>query len=314
MTRPQDVKDLQLVEDGKVAVRPAFGVSLFTAKSFYEIPDAVLACQDLFLKLCPQGQVKYYLTETMDQHAKVTERTFTMLPTWLRKGAPKREQIFLELKSGDDREEAPEFRLEVSSNEDGSIGFESEFANSVHFTLPVAWGTEHADKMRDFLIHLAGFFPYSFGYTGFALEWSPYFEEEACTHAYAKGMRHPGFDIYDNANFEEIVGHDSLAGVGWLTLLGPELIGQLGGRHKIRSALAETTHIRDAGHGLMVSLGDAPEIGDTNRRDLLPAYRELYALLSPVAEVGIERSSAFEFHPGDVYENTLRWLRRFKTA
>ncbi len=311
MTQPQDVKGLELVLDDTLVVRPAFAVSLFTATPFTAIPEPVLACHDLFLKLCPPEKVKHYLTETMDQHQRVTERTFTMLPTWLKKGAPKRKQVFIELTSSENREEAAEFRLEISGNEKGSISFAKKYANSIHMVFPAAWGVEHADKMRDLMIHLAGLFPYSFGYAGFALEWSAYFEEEACSHAFAKGMRHPGFDIYDNANDEEIVGHDSLNTVGWITLLGPELIERLGGREKVRAALSETIRMRDAGAGLLLTLGDAPEIGDTNRRDPLPAYRELYQLLAPIAEPGFERSGAMEFHPGDIVENTLRWLRRF---
>ncbi|MBS0447270.1 MAG: DUF3396 domain-containing protein [Proteobacteria bacterium] len=314
MIRPEDVPGLELIENGTLVVRPAFAATLFTSESFYAAAGPVLDCYDMFLKLCPPERLKQYLTETMDQHQRTSARTFTMLRTWLKPGAPRREQIFLELTSAENREEAPNFRLELSSNERGSVGFSSGYANSLHIVLPAAWGNVHADKMRDMVMHLAGLFPYSFGYAGYALEWSAYFQEEACSHAYAKGMRHVGFDIYHNGNDEKIVGHDSLNTVGWLTLIGPAMVQRLGGIDKIRAALPEAIGMSSAGAGLMLSTADAPEIGDTNRRDRLPAYRAVYSLLEPIAQAGFERSGALEFLPGDVEQNTLRWLRRLRSS
>lgn len=310
MIQPQDVKDLELTVDRTLVVRPVFALSLFTDQPFTKIRESVIACHDMFLKLCPPDKLKHYLTETMDQHQRTTARSFTMLPTWLKKGAPAREEVFIEFMSSDNREEAPEFRLVISGNEDGSIGQESGCANTIHMSLPVSWGVEHADRMRDMMIHLGGLFPYTSGHAGFALEWSGYFDEEACSHAFSKGMRHPGFDIFDNSNDEDIAGSDSLKTVGWITLLGAGIVKRLGGRDKIRAALPERIRIREVGDGLMIETGDAPEIGDTNRRDPLPAYREVYKLVEPIAEAGFERSGALEFHPGDEMENTLRWLRR----
>lgn len=311
MIQPKDLTDLELVVGGTTAAAPVFIVDLYTDKLFSTIPEQVLACYEMFLRLCPPERIKHYATETMDQHKETSSRTFTMLPSWLKKGAAPRKYIYLELLSGDNREAVPDFRFLVAGYEPGSIGHSARFASLLRICVPAAWGGGHASEMRDMVIHLAGLIPYTAGHAGFAMDWSRYFEQKACPHAYQKGMRHLGFDVPGESNDCLVVGHDSMKTVNWLTLLGQPLLSKLGGVDQIRARASNRIKLRPTGGGLMLEAGDAPEVGDVNRGDPLPAYAEVYKLVEPVAEVGIQRSKAMTFLPGDEHQNTLRWLRRF---
>jgi hypothetical protein len=312
MTPTEQLADLDLVIDGKKVASPSFAVDLYTDKPFTTIAEQVLACYDMFLRLCPPDRLRYYATETMDRHKETSARTFTMLPTWLKKGAPARKYVFLELMSGEDREAVPDFRLFVGGFEPGSIGYSDRAANQIRLCVPAAWGADHPSEMRDMVIHLASLVPFTAGHAGYSMEWSRYFKMKACPHAYRVGMRHPGFDIPGGANDRLMVGHDGLKTVGWLTLVGEPLLTSLGGTGRLEQQASVQVRTRPSGTGMMIEAGDLPEVGDVNRGDRLPALAEAFRLVAPVAQTAFQRSKAMTFLPGDMYENTQRWLRRFE--
>ena len=104
--------------------------------------------------------------------------------------------------------------------------------------------------------------------------------------------------------------------VNWLTLVGKIPLGKLGGAATLRAALARNPQIQviDTAHGVIVKAGDQPQLGDVNRNEFLPLYREVYGALQPVIEPVIAR-----FRPlllgGALEEETEKtdcWLRRFE--
>ncbi|MEN3332476.1 MAG: hypothetical protein V7641_1841 [Blastocatellia bacterium] len=304
--------NLELVDDGVRLVSLTFGLSLYTDVLFSSVPDAVLGCFEKFLGLCPADQLKFYVTENMDQHKPVTNRTMGMLKTWLKPGAPPREYIALELKDGDDFYWAPKCKFEVWGNEDGSSGYETQDANLVSMAFPPQWGLERADEMLEFVRDLCAIFPFRSGHAGFCFECSSYEEEQSQTFAWKRSMRHRGIDIFDVANDTVAVGHDGVKGVNWLTILSDPFVKRLGGQKQMRESLSEEIEILPSSGGVIIKCGPQPRFGDTNRRDFLPDYKEVYALASPLIEVAIKRYPSLTLEGDDYEAKTIAWLRRFE--
>lgn len=127
-----------------------------------------------------------------------------------------------------------------------------------------------------FVDKIAGRLPYSYGYAGPALSYGHFFAD-----ALPYLPRHPGFDVLNPATASVDVG-DSMLGVYWLNLLGPRLSSRLGDFANLRAALPTEVRLHAEGHGrLRLQVGDVPQVGDVNRNDALPTYRQLASLMKP---------------------------------
>jgi hypothetical protein len=101
-----------------------------------------------------------------------------------------------------------------------------------------------------------------------------------------------------------------VAAVAWLTLLGPEATAALGGPAALqRSTPAEVSVLPLGKSGVLLRAGTAPQLGDVNRQDLLPACHAVGRLVAPVLapdealdDLAIKGMSEEDAHD---------WLRRF---
>ncbi|WP_257455105.1 DUF3396 domain-containing protein [Archangium lipolyticum] len=120
-------------------------------------------------------------------------------------------------------------------------------------------------------------------------------------------FRYPGLDIPDLGWLSLHIG-THVRGPAWLTFLGQPLLGQLGGVAELRSRLrSEGTTVQEMeGDRAVITLGPWPKAGDTERGDVLPAYRELARVLEPWL-YHQEKGRRPVFTPEDM----LRWERRF---
>jgi hypothetical protein len=308
---PHRKPDLELVaDDGAKLVSLTSGINIYTDHTLSEVPDNVLGVYNKFLERCPPELLRYYATENMRRHKPTTKAVFRMLPTWLQPGAPPREYIHIELKDGEQYQDAPTHKLDVYGLEPKSTLFGRGRANVLSMAFPVAWAQEHADEFRDFVIDVAGMFPFVSGQAGFTFEVSRYESERSQTYAWTKSMRHRGIDISRPALDAIAVGHDALKGVGWLTMLSEPLLKRVGGRQKIRRALPPDVTIVDIPSGVVLQAGVQPGLGDTNRKDLVPLYREVYRVLAPLVELAASRAPSFDIEE-DYKEKTAEWYGRF---
>ncbi|HZH13434.1 MAG TPA: DUF3396 domain-containing protein [Archangium sp.] len=179
---------------------------------------------------------------------------------------------------------------------------------AVSFWLPTEYMKEHGPgRVRELAMELASHLPLlCSGYAGFsfhcATELVRVLDEvrELC-------FRHPGLDIPNEGWLSWNIG-SRVRGPAWLTFLGQPLLGRLGGVPELRSRLrSESTTVQELeGDRAVITLGPWPEAGDTERGDVLPAYRELARVLEPWLYFDDnQRRPALEAEP------LLRWERRF---
>lgn len=305
-------KDLELVKDGLRVVTATFGLTLYTGEIFSSIPKVILECFDRYRSLCPESEMKFYGTENMRRHKPVTKRTLSILPTWLKPGAPPREYIMLEIQNGDAYQEAPTFKFLVFGGEKTSITYKVKSANIISMAFPAAWGLTRTEEMFNLMRELCELFPFQSGHAGFSLECSTYEVWSSQGHAWATSMRHHGLDIFRADKIMRAAGRNALVGVNWLTALDNKLVKKVGGQAKLRRKLSSAIDLIDLPGGLIIRAGKKPRIGDTNHNDLVPEYQEVFSALETLIEPAIERYGCLTVW-NDASEKTNAWLRRFAT-
>ena len=306
---PTTVKaeNLNLVENTTRLVSLTFGLTLYTDAILTENATAVLTCYESFLRLCPKENLRFYATENMRQHKPITDRTFGMLQTWLKPGAPPKDFIYLELKDGQNYQDAPRFKFVVSGYSRTSPHYKKRgCANAISVAFPNEWGLERASELLAFVRDLCSVFPFQSGHAGFSYECSPYSQDRSRTFAWTMSMRHRGIDISRVLHDKDAVGHDAAKGVGWLTMISTAFIEKLGGLPRIRASLSKQVDIIDTIGGVILKAGMAPAMGDVNRRDLLPLYKEVYHVIAPLVTIAAKRSPYLISA-----EKTGTWFRRF---
>jgi hypothetical protein len=301
---------LDLVKGGTRLTSLTFGIELYTNLAFSEFSEKLLLCYKKFLDICAPDRLRFYATTNMRKHQPVTKRTFGMLETWLKPGAPSREDIHLELKDGEVYQDAPKYKFAVSGGEKGSVSYHYKHANFLSVAFPPEWGFERTDEMLAVMQDLCSTFPAQSGHAGFAFECSRYEKKTSETYAWEKSMRHRGIDICRVPEDGSAVGQDALKGVGWLTFLGKSFIERLGGKTTIRKALDQKIEIIEVPRGLILKAGPIPAVGDVERGDHLPLYQSVQRLVSPLVAIAAERSMSFNIVQ-DYVRKKKAWFARF---
>jgi hypothetical protein len=310
----QLLQKLELVgDDGVRFVALTFGVTLYTNKTLSTCAEAVLNAYQQFQDACPLNTLKFYATENMRKHKAIAKSTLTMLPTWLKPGAPAREYIFLQLKDGDDARDAPHRKFEIYGLEPKSKLFNAERANLVSWALPLVESVEGAEKMLDRFTALCEAFPFRSGHAGFSFECSRYEREISETHAWTQSMRYRGVDICRIPADSKAVGRDGIKGIGWLTALDEEFVSMLGGAGKIRKTLSREIDVLELSRGIVIRAGSVPSAVDSNRGESLPLYKSVYRLAAPFIERAAIRATALTLAT-DYVERTERWFTRLGIA
>lgn len=137
--------------------------------------------------------------------------------------------------------------------------------------------------------------------------------ETAHRYVHAALQRYPGLDIHEPGSFawDGAVLHDRIKCVNWLTVLGDEVLGQLGGLEVARKALEPDCTFHPYEGGVVIQAGEAPQLGDTYQGDVPEVYRKVARFTKPV-RFEAYRSSLFKvFEPMDGKEEAVRWVRRF---
>ncbi|HSP80797.1 MAG TPA: DUF3396 domain-containing protein [Myxococcaceae bacterium] len=188
-----------------------------------------------------------------------------------------------------------------------SLEEEPEGSCTMSFWLPTEYLEEHGPgRVRELALELAAPLPFCSGHAGLSFIGEMSVSgvrppvRELC-------FRHPGLDIPDIGMLSWTLG-TKVRGAYWLTFLGQPVLGELGGAPGLRARLSSpgSTVQELEGERVVVTLGKAPEAGDTEQGHILPAYRELARVLEPWFYTRPPIRS-IDFPP----ESVRRWERRF---
>lgn len=176
-------------------------------------------------------------------------------------------------------------------------------------TLPTEYLEENgAHHVRELAMAMASRLPFATGHAGLALRlWHPIHDQ--LDRLRTEIFRHPGFDVREASHYDGM--GTRVDGIHWMNFLGLPVLAQLGGAAGLRARLhSPTTTVQELeGERAVVTLGEAPEAGDLEQGQTLPAYRELARVLEPYLEPFpwgfLARKSP------SVEEELRRWWRRF---
>ncbi|MDR6887729.1 MULTISPECIES: type VI immunity family protein [Variovorax] len=177
--------------------------------------------------------------------------------------------------------------------------------------LPVEWGDEPEQLVSLAQTALAEL-QLGSGYCGYSLVWEETdtaLEEKVLAWAGPLHRRHPGLGYGDAVCLSNAVDRGVVA-VNWLTFLGAELVAALGGSDALASSAAAEVSVLPLGQGgVILRAGEAPKLGDVNRKDLLPAYHAVGRLVGPVraTDEALDELLIDAMSEEDAYD----WLRRF---
>lgn len=174
------------------------------------------------------------------------------------------------------------------------------------FRLPTEFLEEHGPgRVRELAMEIAALLPWCTGYCG--LSFNGELDMAGVPRSLAQyWFRYPGIDVPSPYGHADEVG-TRVKGVHWLNFLGQPVLGELGGSQALREQLhSPGIQVQELeGDQVLVSLGEWPEAGDTEKGKVLPAYRELARVLEP----RLFREPHRLLNRSE--EETRRWERRF---
>lgn len=299
-------KDFELCEEGVRLTSLVLAATVFFDRSPRKCAKAVLLAWKAFREWCPPENIRFYSTETMSEHKKVTRKTLEMLEAWFSDDAPGRNIVSFEVKDGRSFDETPTWLFDIL----GVEGDEDE-PSMLQIAAPCDLGEAGAARLRDFTVALASNLQASHVVAGYAILCSPYEEEASQTFARARSMRHRGVDILLREPDRVTVGRDGIKGANWLTFIDRGRVGRLGDEGKVRAALDPGVEVTSIDGGLMLQAGPAPGIGDENRRDRLPLYRSVFQAIEPLSVDAFERALDLALEDDEeATDLSMRWRRR----
>ncbi len=273
--------------------------------------DSVVAAMKTFYELWPQKQLAWYATETMKQFRPATRQSYTLPSVWWQDAAPQKPLRELFLKGGDAHESTATSGVFLSSAEPTNR-ISKKQANYLRFIVPAQFFAAEYRRFEEFVLSLCGRLPFVSGHGGYVIETNMYYAEQAQGAAYPLAMRYHAVDIATLSRAPWAVRGERIKNVAWLTLVGTELLDKLGGFGALKAGATERLKLTETPNGAVIRAGDAPILGDVNRRESLMAYVDAYRLVKPLHE-GIATLFAPFSLPGDQDEvaATERWLFRF---
>ena len=126
--------------------------------------------------------------------------------------------------------------------------------------------------------------------------------------------RFPGFHYVHGVDFALEAGnaHNRIKCINWLTILGDELVAELGGVDPMRAALEPVCKVHEYPGGIVIQAGEVPQLGDTYRNNVPEAYRIVARYTKALRFENYSPDGLFRV-PGnlDDAEEALSWIRRF---
>ncbi|RKH31944.1 DUF3396 domain-containing protein [Corallococcus praedator] len=169
--------------------------------------------------------------------------------------------------------------------------------------------THGPGHVRELALEMARPLPISAGHAGLSFNGTPH-ASVVRDEVERLSLRHPAMDVLSLDGLSSRIG-TRVRGPSWMNFLGQPVLGQLGGTEALRDRLTSPgTTVQDLGPDrAVVTLGPAPEAGDLEQGQTLPAYRELARVLEP----WLYQTHSGPSSPDEVATVTRlrRWQRRF---
>jgi hypothetical protein len=315
-----------VVRHGARVVTPALSVCVY----FGELTDPVRkGLRDVWQRVRPlyESKLAWFMTEAMPEKQPVDDDALGMPAFWFRPGARTRDRyVFYSYAGESDNDVGPygvelwvlnaaplpeQYRALYSALAKTSADDAGKQANCLRLSFPPPADESGIAEFADLCRFVFARVPFLSGYAGYALlfdEDSASFTSEAWEAILRIAMRHPGYDVFQyDAGAPFLYFHAK--GANWITALGEPFLERF-------DRLERAAYLRDSRLGVtrtntsvLIQAGPAPQIGDLNRGDELPLYRQVAKAIEPLT-----CGAHWPFSRVFDEEKTMRWLKRFDLA
>jgi hypothetical protein len=266
---------------GDLVVRDGIILCFFMRRSHGEVAASVWRALQAYHRAIPSRSLNWYVSPDGDMlplddkgwehtRGKLLERPGAV--EWL-------------VSLSEDPGEAGGYHFEYDGRklDDPLFSHDENATSGVSFSFPTEYLLEHGPAhLRALALELGRELPFSFGYASLAPVSHP-----GAWYAVLKDLidllhRYWGLDLHDLGEMSRNIGTGA-RGAAWLTFLGPPLLGQLGGIEGLKQQLAfpEVTLQPMEGERVLLTLGEWPDVLDTQKGAVPPRYRALARLLEP---------------------------------
>jgi len=295
--------------DGARIVSVGANFCLYIENPLHEIADGVMSVFEGFLEICPREKMSWYLTNSMEKHEKVTQRTFGIPKIWLTSEKKSKALMSYEIKDSVSKfySDTANWKFGfVSRSRDNRLF--AKRANMVEVLFPCEYLDDNVKTFLGFVEKACNQLPFLSGHAGYTFEVSKYYENRgAYDKALALGMRYKELDISEPEFALAVKKHNGIKGVNWLTILGRDFSDQIAASERKGKRELVFKEVTD---GLIVQAGERPAVADGNRGEAISAYRESYDLVKRFivsTPFPLRLTVPFE----ERMEKTRKWIHRF---
>ena len=302
------VEPLVFSEDGEDYAKLCANVTVYWRGSAFERAAGIVHFYKRAMKELGKS-VKFFETGTMSGAKKLKADTLDLVPFWFQKSKRRSDIYMLNLESGAHANEPSDRSFFVIADEE-----DEQPVGAAQVNLPVETMTADPDRFVGLVEDLVAKLDFESGHAGYALNWDPRGDQaiQAQEKMAYVGARFQGVDLFDiDVTLVSLRKSPpgSIKCVNWLTLLGARLAERVGSPQAVKKQLGKTSTVVPLEHGLLIRAGDAPTLGDRNRKADVAAYRSVGKLLAPYRFVDHRR--IFGAPTGGGMDPTGQWLARF---
>ena len=301
------IDELKLVKDGETVAQVCLDIVAFAFTAKAADPGGFLSFYETFRKHFG-GEVRWWQDADMKKRRPVDADSLEMMPFWMSDSETLASPLLgLYFHSGPSAKVVAPPMLNFHFNE-----VHGGYPMSQHqIVLP---SQTEAEAVVALVNEALMTFPLLWGHAGYTLYWDELdYDRDRLAKPWTGGhlKRHPG--LWSQSPIGSIACrlYNGLQSVSWLTFLGSDYTEKLGGKDALQAQLEGAAEVSPLGQGgCLIKAGDAPELGDVNRQDILPSYRAVWSALEPVR--ADEDALAELWVDGMEIDDMQAWFKRFE--
>jgi hypothetical protein len=269
--------DLQFFKDGTEYMKLCVDITAYWTGQAVAHRQGILDFHDRALRVIGQ-HLAFYETAQMKGSVPLDKQALDLVPEWTSRPQDDQEFVSVKLEGGTVADMPSDTALGF-----WSVPFRGNRVGAIKAVLP-AHTAANPDVLRNLAAGMIDGLALHSGHAGYSINWD-YRGRYAplCRRTMGRlARRFPGIDLPD-VHAALMAVPSGLKRINWLTFLGNDLCDRFGGIAKLRDALTDPAiDLHDSRHGVMITAGGAPGIGEVNRQERLAPYHAVGRVLAPL--------------------------------
>lgn len=286
--KEQDALTIPHTDADRSPARPCFDITLFYDRPRADMGDGLVRIFRTFFAAAGQPASWWYRGSDMKKFAAVKGSADDLIRSLVNSpdfSSPGSVGLTLHAGPAADAPQTPSISF-YSTDTSGQSRDDAETTAFVRLCFPPSTQAEGRERF-DLTLQCAGALPLQCGHAGYSWYWNPGDTRMARAMGQRRGLliKHPAMLYHEPFAFNALSG-PYLYQIGWMTLIGPALEAQLGGRDALQLAAEDQVGIADipGSGGLALVAGQEPIAGssDPAKKAELRPYHSVGRALAPL--------------------------------